>query len=45
MSKIYLAMRGTATPFKLPKQKGAHLFWQPLDVTYDGGGAEKVITF
>jgi hypothetical protein len=29
-SKIFLAMRGTAAPFKHPKQKGAHPFLATL---------------
>jgi hypothetical protein len=46
MSKIFLAIRGTAAPFKPPKQKGAHPpSGNPLVNHFDGGGAEKVITF
>jgi hypothetical protein len=45
-SKIFLAMRGTTPPFKLPKQKGAHPpSGNPLMYDLDGGGAEKVLTF
>jgi hypothetical protein len=46
MSKNFLAMRGTAAPFKPTKQKGAHLpSGNPLKYSFDRSGAEKVITF
>jgi hypothetical protein len=45
-SKIFLAIRGTATPFKSPKQTGAHPpSGNPLMYLVDGGRAEKVLTF
>jgi hypothetical protein len=44
--KIFLAMRGTAAPFKPPKQKGAHPpSGNPLMYLLVGGRAEKVVTF
>jgi hypothetical protein len=46
MFKIFLAMTGTAAPFKSPKQKGAHPpFGNPLMYLFHEGGAEKEITF
>jgi hypothetical protein len=45
-SKIFLAMRGTAAPFKPPKQTGAHPpSGNPLIYLLVGGRAEKVVTF
>jgi hypothetical protein len=42
MSKLFLAIRGTAAHFKSPKTEGGTSpFWQPLDVTFSWGGAEK----
>jgi hypothetical protein len=41
-----LAMKGTAAPFKPPKQKGAHPpSGNPLMYLLAGGRAEKVVTF
>jgi hypothetical protein len=38
--------KGDYLPFKLPKQKGAHPpSGNPLIYHFDGGGAEKVVTF
>jgi hypothetical protein len=46
MSKIFLAIRGTAAPFKSPKQKGAHPpSGNHLMCLLVGGRAEKVVTF
>jgi hypothetical protein len=46
MSKIFLVMRGLPPPFKAPKQKREHRpSGIPLMFLFDGGGAEKVVTF
>jgi hypothetical protein len=45
MSKIFLAMRGTAAPFKPPKQKGMCPSGNPLMHLLVGGRAEKVVIF
>jgi hypothetical protein len=45
-SKIFLAMRGTPTPFKPPKQKGADPpSGNPLMYLLVGGRAKKEVTF
>jgi hypothetical protein len=44
-SKLFLAMRGTATPSNPPNRKGPSPFWQPPDVSVGWGRAEKVFTF
>jgi hypothetical protein len=45
-SKIFLAMRGTAVPFQTPQiEGGTSPFWQPPDVSFGWGRAEKVVTF
>jgi hypothetical protein len=42
MSKIFLAMRGTTAPFKLPKQEGAHPpSGNPLMYHFHGGARRK----
>jgi hypothetical protein len=41
-SKIFLAMRGTAAPFKSSqKEGGTSLFWQFRDVSFGWGPAPK----
>jgi hypothetical protein len=45
-SNIFLAMRGTAAPFKPPQTEGGTSpFWQPPDVSFGWDRAEKVLTF
>jgi hypothetical protein len=45
-SKLFLEMRGTAAlPSNPPNRRGTSPFWQPHDVSFGWGRAEKVVTF